>query len=334
MIRPLAALSLAALGACASTQQGTFAAHRFESGKYPYAVYFEEGKPEHFASDDWRLDNYFEKEEIDTTGKATRALEPKHGAEWDVKRSYDVDDDGRADEAEKEAFYDVLLEHRAVDANMWLRTVPLSGHDREKGLRVLADRYVEAVSGAGAIAVRFGAESVRAVEKRFASRVLNTSACTVSGKEALLVDFEVANVDQLQLSDAARWLRGRLVLVRTGYDKVITTGSAASNAEKKTPFPVLMLLGLSSSPGDFAGLEDDFDGFLGRVALGAQGQPLPAAGEHTCRVQEAVAAPAAEATPATVEGAKAPEPGSEAAPASAPATVPAAPEPTQAPAQP
>jgi hypothetical protein len=320
MIRLLASLSLLTLGACATTQQGTFATQRFESGKYPYAVYFEDGKPEHFASDDWRLDNYFEKEEIDNVGKKTRVLEPKHGAEYDVKRSYDLNDDGQADEAEKEAFYDVLLEHRAVDANLWLRTVPLSGHDRDKGLRVLADRYVEAVSGAGAIAVRFGAESVVAVEKRFASRVLTTSPCTVSGKEALLVDFEVANVDQLQLSDSARWLRGRLVLVRTGYEKAIKTGSNYASTVKEVPFPVLMLVGLSSSPGDFAGLEDDFDGFLGRVALGAPGQPLPSAGGHTCRVQEAAAATApAEAAPTPLEGAAPADPAPEAAPATAPA---------------
>jgi hypothetical protein len=321
MTRPLALLALLALGACAGARQGTFAPNRFESGQYPYAVYFDEGKPEHFASEAWRLDNYFEKTESDQYGKTIRSLEPKHGAAYDVKRSYDLDDDGKFDEAEKESFYDVLLEHRTVDANMWLRTVPLSGHDRDKGLRVLADRYVEAVSGAGAVAVRFGAESVISIEKRFASRVLATSPCTVSGREALLVDFEVANVDQLQLSESARWLRGRLVLVRTGYQREITPTGA-----QPVPFPVLMLVGMSASPSDFAALEADFDGFLGRVALGAPGQTLPFAGGHSCRVQASAttSAPGEEAAPAPAETSGGTAPSGD-VPASPTATTPAEP---------
>lgn len=208
-MRTLALTSfLFALSACA-TQRNTFKGSWFESARYPYVVHYAGDGPNEIVNRIWRVANYY---------KSGSSLKPKEGPEYEVDRRFDIDDDGSFDTTRTEPFYDLLLEHTRKDAAMWLRTVPLSRKDRDKALEVIASRYIEAASGAGAIAVRFGHEGdVGFVERRFATRVLQSKACEVSGREAYAVDFEVANVDQLQLADTSRWRRGRLVIVRPRF---------------------------------------------------------------------------------------------------------------------
>ena len=201
------------------------------------------------------------------------------------------------------------LEHRNKDATIWLRNVVISNHDRAKDLSVFADNYVEAASGTIGIAVSFGAGSA-AAGKRFASRVVSRGACSVSGIPAYRVDFEVANVDQLQLTPDARWIRQRVVLVRAPFEHAI------QHRQLKDRLPVVLVAGLSSAPEDFERLARHLDLLLDRVVIGGSKESLADSQTvaHTCRVDEP--APAAPATSPDAEA-----PSSEAAPGSSAAPV-------------
>jgi hypothetical protein len=269
MTRALAVVSLVVLAACAA-RQAPASAPRFESPRYPYAVYFDGGIHGMFAAPTWRLTNY------DFDG---RAFTPKHGITFDVKRSYDVDADGTAEGEYTEPFYEVALAHRTKDAKMWLRMVPLPAGDRNVALGALADRYVACVAGMGSPVVLFGVERATCAGQRFATRRVGTRPCALSGKEALLVDFEVANVAPDRVSETTHWTRARLALVRTGYEHVLIE----AQHQKKAAFPVLMLASVTTRPDDFAALARDFDRFLQQVALSPVDGAIPAQGGHTCQ---------------------------------------------------
>ncbi|MFT3922003.1 MAG: hypothetical protein QM778_05675 [Myxococcales bacterium] len=161
---------------------------------------------------------------------------------------------------------------------------------------MFAERYVDSVAGSGSVVVRFGAEgALGGIERRFASRVLQSSPCTVSKHEAYRVDFEVANVDQLQLSDQARWQRGAVVFVRTKYQHL--AGTTMQNT--KTFYPVVMAIGMSARPQDFAGLEEDFERLLKQTVLGEVGRGLSMNGETTCALAAQPPVSGGEATPAS-----------------------------------
>jgi hypothetical protein len=257
------------LAACAA-RQAPASAPRFESQRYPYAVYYDGGILGLFGPPTWRITSH------DFDGKS---LAPKHGITFDVKRSYDVDADGSAEGEYTEPFYEVALAHRTKDAKMWLRMVPLSPRDHGVALAALADRYVACAAGMGSPVVLFGVERAACAGQRFATRGLGTRACTLSGKEALLVDFEVANVGPERVSETTQWTRARVAIVRTGYEHVLIE----AQHQKKAAFPVLMLAGVTPRPDDFATLSRDFDRFLSQVALSPKDGPIPAEGGHTCQ---------------------------------------------------
>jgi hypothetical protein len=254
----LGVLALSAT-ACVHTA-GNFEGNRFQSTAYPYSInYAKRSGPNALAGDGWRVDNYMKS----TAPGGGWVL--KKGAEYWVDRGYDDNGDGEVDRHEREPFYDLRLEHRERDASIWVRMVPISRSDQRKDLRVFAERYVESAAGSGMVAVHFGSEATISVSKRYASRVLSLNECRVGDRPAQLLDFEVANVDQLQLSESSRWSRGRLAIVRTGY---LTAKRSAYQTTDNGRYPVLMLVGLSAAPGDFDELSKDFDDVLARIALG------------------------------------------------------------------
>lgn len=292
-----AALALSALGCVKGN--GRLEVDRYQHNQHPYAVFYTSGgSPKHPLGENWRTDNFTIPEPKPTRSRRRVDTTPtlKHGSDYDVVRSYDLDDTGTANHKRKESLYDLSLEHERKDASMWVQTFAISTHNQKKDLDVFAHRFVEASAGAGLVAVRFGIDGpVGAVEKRFATRVLSETACKVSGREAYRVDFEMANVDQLQLQDEARSMRGSIVYVRTGYGDRVSKGRDAV-------FPVLMAVGLVARPKDFDALNADFDTLLSQTVLGHHGQALSGHGEHTC--SSPATANAAETLPSTTPEAK------------------------------
>lgn len=268
-------LSLVASGCMPKT--GRLEINRFQHEEFPYAVFYApEGSPVRPLGGEWQVDNFW-------VQPGPNGYLPKDGAEYISERRYDTDGNGEPETIAREPFYDLLLDHTQKDASLFVRTVPMAAKDKDKDLAVFAERYVEAVAGAGSIAVRFGAEGpVGSIERRYASRVLHSQTCTVSKREAYRVDFEVANVDQLQLSDRTRWKRGSVVLVRTGYGHRVRPAAGAGHAD----YPVLMLIGLAASPQDFASLEGDFERLLKQTVLGEVGKGLSMNGETTCALSK------------------------------------------------
>ena len=271
MKRPLLAACFLSLTAC-MPKNGRLEVNRFQHAEFPYAVFYTpEGDPLTPLGKSWRTDNFFS----DAHGR----YRPKQGDAWEISRTYDVDGDGKRETPVREFAYDLLLNHEEKDAAMWVSTFPIAEDEREQGLEVWAQRHVDAASGAGTIAVSLGEGTSAAQTRRYATRILHRQPCTVSKREALQVDFEIANTELAGAPDT-RWRRGRVVLVRTGYERSIT--ATPSGAAVQAPYPVIMSLGLSARPEDFSPLEPDFDTLLKRTVLGDRGQGLSMNGESTC----------------------------------------------------
>jgi hypothetical protein len=168
--------------------------------------------------------------------------------------SFDHQDDGRVDARERVLRYDLKLVHRRRNAELFVRSVPLGQGRRESELRVLARDYVESVAGAGYVNVQLGAIAV-GIERRYATRVIEEHPFVVSGFAAWAVTFDVANVDQLQMSDDASFERVRVVLVRTNL------GWRSGDHM----YPVLLIVGYASHPDDFAQDLDGLDTLLNLI---------------------------------------------------------------------
>jgi hypothetical protein len=225
-----------------------------------------------------------------------------------VNREYDTDDNGRFATSVDELRWALRLEHRKEDAVIWLSALPLSGKDRDKDLFVLAQRLLEGMSGSETVAtldrVAPAMVSLSLSERRSAVRSLDSSPCSVSGREAWSVDADVANVDALSLSPASLSRRMRLVIIRTGF---------SHHPKGSADFPVFLLAGYSNAPAAFAGRLHDFNEFLSLLTLGEDA----ASATQTCTAR----APALESDSAVPHG----------APAAPQAPQPAAPPPTDAP---
>jgi hypothetical protein len=268
LICSLAALLVTGCAELLATSPGvTSAASQFRSDgyhhpRYGYGVRYLGGSAAQLLGTEWVLDNFTLEQGVPQS--------MKEGKAYTVKRTYDLDDDGVVDKTvEDEPLFDLRFEHRRLGAVIWLRTLPISTSLGERDLRVLAQNYVKEVSGAGITAVEFGPGTTVAVEQRFASRPLSESACALGVREAHRIDFEVANVDQLELSPDARWERARIVLLRPGFVH------NEANLFKKGQFPVLMIAGLVSNPEDFDSVAPAFHQFLQLIAFAEWQQTLP-----------------------------------------------------------
>jgi hypothetical protein len=206
-----------------------------------------------FVSSDWQIDNH-------VTDEQGRPTYPKEGDDWKVVFDHDISGDGSRERFSWPRF-ELKLSHRANDAAIWIRTIPLAKSDETMELRVFAERYVDALSGTGFYGVdRFiGATKVTSIQ--FAAKFLDRRARTLGGQEAFEATIEVANIDQLKLDPTSRHSKIRIVVARTDRKEMYAGGGKYVTAK------LLVVAGYRSRPADFdAGLKD-FETFLGSVAL-------------------------------------------------------------------
>ena len=176
-----------------------------------------------------------------------------------------------------------------------------------KDLRVLVQRYVDEVSGAGFEAVQLGPQTTILREKRFAAQTLSRGQLTIARQPAYETTFDVANVDEVAINKAARKTRVRIALIRTPF--VYQTGPAGKPTAQ---FAVLMLAGYANLPEDFDKDLPDFERLMNRIQIGADVSATPVvldplSVDATPRATAAsVAAPAAPAAPAASAAAAAP----------------------------
>jgi len=186
------------------------------------------------------------------------------------------------------------------DATIWLRTFPISDDLRNKDLRVLVQRYVDEVSGAGFEAVQLGPRTKILAEKRFAAQTLSRGQLTIAGQPAYETSFDVANVDEVAINKTARKTRVRIALIRTPFAYQASPRPGKQGAQ----FAVLMLAGYANLPEDFDKDLPDFEQLLNRIQIGNAVRatpvvldPLAADATPTAPAAPAAAAPAATAAP-------------------------------------
>jgi hypothetical protein len=290
----LAVVAIAGWVGCRAS--GSFDASGYHNALAAYTVRYAEPAERSLLSSDWVVENFYS----DDKGAPTQAKIEPH-----LKRDVKVElADGSTSTLSLD-LYDLKLVHKASDAVIWLRSIPLSPRQPNVALRVLADEYAESISGAGFFASDLG---TRHVESRtYASHVLSGRPVQVAGLEAYETTIEVANVDQLKLDPASRVAMVRVVLVRTPL--WIWTPTQA------VKLPLLWMVGYANNPIDFEPQSGDFVRFLGLIDQnGSHGFSVFPSGSAS--------APASAPAPASAS-ASAPAPASAPTSASAPATAPA-----------
>lgn len=258
-MRRLVVSSLAVFAlCCAPAPKGAITAKGYESGDHSLAVVAnEDGK---VLPKSWRLDNM--------TANGT----PKKTADYMTVYEFDLDDDGTVDEKTKELVYQLRYENLQDDGKIWLRTFPISTHDREKKLRVLMKDYVDEASRAGFEVVVFGMRS-QLVERRYGTRTIREGDTLLAKRVAYDATVEVANIDRIKVDPKAVETRVRLVLVKFPYSYAVKSMESTQDHE----YPMLLLAGYANNPEDFESGEKDFEDFLNRIkvasASGYRGLP-------------------------------------------------------------
>lgn len=304
------------LGGCGRGATGVFDDKGYQHTVYDYRVNATHVPDpsvanENLLGNDWKLDNFYYDEMHTLVQKRT---EP-YMATYD----FDSNDDGKSDFSQEDFLYDLRFKHLKRDAVIWLRTMPLSSDLKDKELRVLVQRYIDEVSGAGFEAVKLGPTTTIIREKRFGASIVDRGSFKVAGQDAYETTFDVANVDEVAVNPNARRVRVRIVLVRTPFQYTPEPDVWGSNgaASAKPKYAVLMLAGYANLPEDFATDEPEFQRFLEQTVISGK---------------RGTTAVALETTPnAASPGTKPPAPGGE-PPAAAP-TAPTAPTAPAAPAE-
>lgn len=286
----LTILALSVVAALACAGQGSrfpiasLDGEGFHHVTYDYSV-LSDPRAGDLLSRDWRLDNYVPSEE--------GLGEPKEGDDYVAEIGLDSDGDGEYETRVKIPTFDLLYKHRRNDGRLFLSTIPISQYDSERELSVMLRDLVGRASHGGRVTYDFTRGTARA-SGEMASRILTSRPVTVSGYPAHEVIFEVANVQQLELTPDARWVRSHIVIVRTDFVftrnqlgpafRVPTIGRSIPTG---TFYPVLMVIGYSNHPDEFDDHHPEFRDFVSRVRL-SDGFPLDAleATRATCGIEQ------------------------------------------------
>jgi hypothetical protein len=249
-MRPgLSVLCAAALLAACGSQRAELTSDGLMHGRFGYHIR-PAGGLHSFVSSDWRVENFL------PDGDA------KSGAEYDTSWFVDVNDDGDDDRLEGASYYDLRLEHRRNNGSIWVRTFPVSDITADKELTVIVQNYVENIAAAGYFTAGITETgALRIEERRFATRVLDTKSIGLDGQEAAAVLFDVADVNQLQMSANARSARALVLISRTPFRYRVRTGLGVRE------WPVLMLVGFANAPGNFDASLPDFRRFLSSIEM-------------------------------------------------------------------
>jgi hypothetical protein len=218
---------------------GSFGTGGFFHEELPYRVVYLP-QTDDLMGADWIVDNFYQKD-----GR----WRPKETAEYRDELRFDTDGDGKTDVNLKLPSYDLRFLHKRRSSEIWLSSVPLSSEYAQTDLRVLAKRYVDAAAGGYATIRLFSAG-----EKRYSTRMVGSVETSVAGHPALEFTFEVANVDQLELSKTSRLRLVRIVLVRPGFAMRVDDSD----------YRVLTIFGHSAMPDDFDHTLSDFASLINR----------------------------------------------------------------------
>jgi hypothetical protein len=230
---------------------------------FPYAVPYDDDEKKSVLGEDWQLENYRTYKD-DMSGEVV--IERKDGYTSDYE--FDFDDDDKGDKKETLPSPDLLFVSRKTNARIEVTTLLLDKRLADKELRVLLSNIVDSANGSRSLFIGFG-RVAGGVEKRYASRLLDSSKATLQQSEGLVATIERADVDQLQLNPKARWRRSRLFLVHAPFDHYVKEGSFgsadANKPDKFHKYRVLVLVEYTNSPEDFEQQYPDLLRVLGKL---------------------------------------------------------------------
>lgn len=243
-----------ALLACATMcrpSMGAFTPSGYTHQEYPYTVRYQNQKEQLLMSADWQLDNLT---------MQYGSMKPKRGADYESTLFLDIDDDGKADDLGTFLTYDLRFEHKKTGSTISVRTVPIELNEKDRELRVLADRLVEQISGGGYDVVQLKGELYATnKERRYAAKILKSAPAKVAGKDAYTTTVDVSNVDRLRVDPQSVEMRVQYVLVRTPFE--------FKPRMYQRRFPVVMVFSYRSTPADFDAQSADFRDLLSRIAI-------------------------------------------------------------------
>jgi hypothetical protein len=228
---------------------------------FPYAVSYDDEEKKSVLGEEWQLENYRVYKDV-TTGQP--AFERKDG--YSTTYEFDFDDDDKADQTGALPSPDLAFVSRTTNARIEVTTLLLDKRLASKELRVLLNNIVESASGSRSLFVGFG-RVAGGVEKRFASRLLESSKATLQNNEGLVATIERADVDQLQLNPNARWRRSRLFLVHAPFEYYVKEDSIGAEARPAQyhKYRVLLLVEYTNTPEDFEAQYPDLLRLLGKL---------------------------------------------------------------------
>lgn len=230
--------------------------------KFPYAVTYDDQAKKSIMGEEWDLENY---RKVTSPKNGEVNLERKPG--YESKYAFDFDDDDKTDASATLPSPDLIFVSRKTNARIEVTTLLLDKRLADKELRVLLSNIVDNASGTRALFVGFGRVAA-GVEKRFASRLLESGEAALESSKGLVATVERADVDQLQLNPNARWRRSRLVLVHAPFDYYVAGAYRQGvGPPEHHKYRVLLLVEYTNSPEDFESQYPDFLRLLNKIHL-------------------------------------------------------------------
>jgi hypothetical protein len=230
---------------------------------FPYAVTYDDEEKKSVLGDDWKLENYRRREQ-------STDIERKDG--YELKYSFDFNDDDKSDEEQDLPFPDLVFVNKKTNARLDVSTLLLDERLASKELRLLLNDVVDSRNGTRSLLVGFGRVAL-GVEKRFASRLLDSSEATLGDQKGLVATIERADIDQLQLDPKARWQRSRLFMMHAPFDYYAAELALTSGAGEPGPvrkyhkYRVLLLVEYTNAPEDFEAQYPEFLRLLNKTHM-------------------------------------------------------------------
>ncbi len=279
--------ALASLAACGPASRGSFASNGYSSSYGYYVPYH--GKSKELMPPGWQRD-------------------PKERV---TSYAFDDNGDGIADEKFKSMTFALRFQQAPGAAAIWMRDIPLSLELRGKTLRLLAQRYLQELTGADYEAVRLDDDDA------------DQPVATIVDEGPMLVAGRPAYFTRIDVPVGATSKRLELIFFRAPKDEVPQTDNST-----RVSYPVLVIAGYSNLPDTFDAELQTFRTLLSRMIIeGKQGLSVVDAGAGSRPATSPPPPPASPVRPAAPAPAASEQPTPTTAAASPAAAKPAPPAP-------
>lgn len=231
-------------------ERGLIASHN------QFMLAFGGARRERVASPAWRIENF-------------EGNSPRSGAEYRQPHGYDFTGDDTVDFVEEIDTYELRLRHTEAEAQMWVRSIPLTRAQQSEMLTGMQRQFIERASGPSGWIVDFDAAPSA---PRFTVTQLAEGSCEVDSVGAQEFIYEA----RLESQGAARIVH---VVLLQSLSSWLPVGRPDVPTNRLRS---LVMLGFAASPDAYATLAPEFTDLVSRVRMAdPQGRPRPAE-QTTC----------------------------------------------------